>query len=78
LLNLRAGVELGDWTVTLWVNNALDDRTPVVLTRLLDFSRPLQIPPVIPGNANQTTFYRDLQVSYPRKRAGGLTVKYAF
>lgn len=78
LLNLRTGIEIKDWTLTLWMDNALDDRTPASLTRLLNFGRLISIPPVIPGNARQTTFYRDILATYPRKRTYGVTAKYAF
>ena len=78
LLNLRTGIELKDWTLTLWMDNALDDRTPASLTRLLNFGKLISVPPVIPGNARQTTFYRDILISYPRKRTYGFTARYAF
>lgn len=78
LLNLRTGIELKDWTLTLWMDNALDDRTPASLTRLLNFGKLISVPPVIPGNVRQTTFYRDILATYPRKRTYGVTAKYAF
>ncbi|MEQ8405231.1 MAG: TonB-dependent receptor [Oceanicaulis sp.] len=81
-LNLRTGMESGDWTFTVFLNNALEDDTPLVVTRLLDFDRTLLIPdPVrsfifLPNR--RFTFYRDFTISAPRKRQIGATVRYRF
>ena len=81
-LNLRTGLETGDWTFTLFWNNALNDDTPLVVTRLLDFDRTLLIPdPVrsfifLPNR--RFTFYRDFTVSAPRQSQIGATVRYRF
>ncbi|MGJ3230422.1 MAG: TonB-dependent receptor [Oceanicaulis sp.] len=81
-LNLRTGLETGDWTFTLFWNNALDDDTPLVVTRLLDFDRTLLIPdPVrsfifLPNR--RFTFYRDFTISAPRQSQVGATVRYRF
>ncbi|MEO1019990.1 MAG: TonB-dependent receptor, partial [Pseudomonadota bacterium] len=44
-LNLRLGADIGDVTVSLFYNNVLDDDTPLVVTRLLDFDRILTFAP---------------------------------
>lgn len=81
-LNLRTGLETGDWTFTLFWNNALDDDTPLVVTRLLDFDRTLLIPdPVrnfifLPNR--RFTFYRDFTISAPRQSQIGATARYRF
>lgn len=81
LLNLRAGVESDDWTFTVFVNNALQDRTPLVVTRLFNFNAPLLIPDPITRFAGQPlrfTFFRDFRVGAPRKRQIGATALYRF
>jgi outer membrane receptor protein involved in Fe transport len=75
-LNLRTGVEWGDWTITAFVNNLLEDRTPLVGTRLFDFNRLLRIPATTGGF--RTTFFRDFLVSSPRKRQFGVTANFKF
>jgi outer membrane receptor protein involved in Fe transport len=78
IMNIRTGVENDALSVTLFVNNALDDRTPAIITRIRDFSRFLQIPNRIPTNPVTTTFYRDYNAAYPRKRSFGVTANYKF
>jgi outer membrane receptor protein involved in Fe transport len=82
LLNLRAGVEADNGlTVTFFVNNALEDKTPLVITRLFNFNAPLLIPDPIQRFAGQPlrfTFFRDFRVGAPRKRAWGVTTTYKF
>ena len=80
LVNLRTGIERDNWTVTLWAENLFDERTPLSLTRLLDFTpqfilRP-QLDPAIPGS--DFYFYRDMFVSYPRKSSFGVTANFKF
>jgi iron complex outermembrane recepter protein len=79
-LNLRTGLEWQDVTFTLYVNNATDDDTPLVGTRLFDFNRFLSQPDPNPANANarRTTFYRDFLVASPRKREFGMTATWKF
>tara|TARA_R110002167_G_scaffold349844_1_gene561793 strand:- start:6760 stop:9066 length:2307 start_codon:yes stop_codon:yes gene_type:complete len=36
LVNLKAGVQLEDWRITAWVNNATDDDTPTYVFRYID------------------------------------------
>ncbi|MBM3514787.1 MAG: TonB-dependent receptor [Alphaproteobacteria bacterium] len=78
IANFRVGAQTEDLTLTFFVNNAFDDRTPTVLTRLRDFARLLQIPNRLNPALTQTTFFRDIQVGYPRKRAWGLSANYKF
>lgn len=81
LLNLRTGVETGGWSVTLFVNNALQDKTPLVITRLFNFNAPLLIPDPLTTFAGQPlrfTFFRDFRVAAPRKRQFGVTAVYRF
>ncbi|MBL8643059.1 MAG: TonB-dependent receptor [Rhodospirillaceae bacterium] len=81
LLNIRAGVETGAWSMTFFVNNALQDRTPLVITRLFNFNAPLLIPDPITTFAGQPlrfTFFRDFRVGAPRKRQIGATLLYRF
>ncbi|WFL76329.1 TonB-dependent receptor [Altererythrobacter arenosus] len=80
--NIRAGFEIGDITVTGFVDNVLEDKTPLVVTRLFDFNRGLLVPdPVrrfifLPNR--RFTFYRDFIVGAPRKRQFGVTVNWRF
>ena len=81
-LNLRTGFESDDWTFTFFVNNLTDDDTPVVVTRLLDFQRPLLMPDPVRSfiflQNRRFSFFRDFRVAYPRRRAWGVTVNYKF
>ncbi|WP_321324421.1 TonB-dependent receptor [uncultured Parasphingorhabdus sp.] len=81
-LNLRAGFEVNKINVTFFVNNVLEDRTPLVVTRLFDFSRGLLVPDPVRSFASfanrRFTFYRDFTVAAPRKRQFGLTARYEF
>ena len=78
-LNLRTGIGSDNWMVTLWIDNALDDRTAQSLTRLVNFSKPLFIPSLLtPATTNQFTLYRDIMATLPRKRSYGLTASYKF
>jgi iron complex outermembrane recepter protein len=77
LWNLAAGVESDNWTAQLWVENLLDDRTPAVVTRLIDTRRGfVSIPNGLGGR--QSTFFRDFLISAPRKRQVGATFTYKF
>lgn len=78
LANLKAGVTRDNISVTLWVNNALDDRTPAVVSRFVDFTRSITIPSNINPSLTSTVTRRDMQVAHPRKRAFGLTASYRF
>ena len=80
--NIRAGAEFGDVTVTAFVDNVLEDQTPLVVTRLFDFNRGLLVPdPVrtfifLPNR--RFSFYRDFIVGAPRKRQFGVTVNWRY
>jgi iron complex outermembrane recepter protein len=76
-LNVSLGIERPDWSLTLFARNLLNDKTPLVVTRLLDFNRPLSRINPLTG-AFQTSFFRDFAVSAPRKRQFGATFAYNF
>ena len=80
--NLRAGIERDNMTLSLYVNNVLDDDSVVAVTRLADFQRPLVIPDPIAsagGGADPgTTLYPPFLVALPRKREAGLQLNYRF
>ena len=79
--NIRAGVEFGDVTVTGFVDNVLEDQTPLVLTRLFDFNRGLLVPDPVRtffGLPRRFTFYRDFIAGAPRKRQFGVTVNWKY
>jgi outer membrane receptor protein involved in Fe transport len=76
-LNLSAGVEGKRWRFALWVENALDDDTPAVVSRLVDFGRALFVPNTLAAG-NRLTFFRDFTISAPRRRQLGATFTYRF
>jgi outer membrane receptor protein involved in Fe transport len=76
-VNLNLALEANRWSLSAWARNLFDDRTPLVVTRLLDFNRLLTRRNPLTG-ANQTTFFRDFAVSAPRKRQFGVTLQYKF
>lgn len=71
-LNASVGIEGERWSVSLFARNLLADQTPLVITRVLDFTRLLTRVNPLTG-LNQTTFFRDFFVSAPRKRQFGVT-----
>ncbi len=74
LLNLRAGLQRDNWTVSAFVDNLTNDRTPSTVIRFLDFENPLPI-----GDSNRTSvFVRGFQVPKAPKRQIGLTATYSF
>lgn len=76
-MNVSAGWEHPNWSVTFFARNLLNDKTPLVVTRLLDFNRLLTRVNPLTG-LNQTNFFRDFAVSAPRKRQFGVTFAYNF
>ena len=81
LLNLRAGIQNDRWSLTLFYNNALNDKTPNVVTRLFNFNKTLLIPdPVLTfaGQPYRLTFFRDFRVGAPRRPEFGLTAVLRF
>jgi outer membrane receptor protein involved in Fe transport len=80
-LNLRTGFETDRWSFTIFYNNALEDETPLVVTRLLDFNRTLLIADPVRRFAGQPlrfTFFRDFTVSGPRKPQAGINFSVKF
>jgi outer membrane receptor protein involved in Fe transport len=77
--NLNGNISLtrGDWEFSVFGRNMLDDKTPLVVSRILDFNRLLQRINPLTGQL-QTTFFRDFPVSAPRKRQFGASVSYKF
>lgn len=74
LVNLRAGVQRDNWSVSAFVNNLTDDRTPPTVIRFLDFENPLPV-----GDSNRTSaFLRGFQVPKAPKRQVGITATYSF
>jgi iron complex outermembrane recepter protein len=76
-LNMSFGVEKPNWSVTIFARNLLNDKTPLVVTRLLDFNRLLRRINPFTGLV-QTTFFRDFAVSAPRKQQFGVTFEAKF
>lgn len=76
-LNMSVGLERPSWSLTFFARNLLNDKTPLVVTRLLDFNRPInRINPLtgLPG----VSFFRDFAVSAPRKQQFGATLEFKF
>ena len=76
-VNASIGIERDRWSFTVFARNLLDDKTPLVITRVLDFTRLLTRVNPLTG-LNQTTFFRDFFVSAPRRQLFGATVSYKF
>ena len=76
-LNGSLGVRRGSWDFSVFGRNLLQDRTPLVVTRLLDFSKFINRINPLTG-LPQTTFFRDFSVSAPRKRQIGASASYRF
>jgi outer membrane receptor protein involved in Fe transport len=76
-LNMSFGVEKPNWSITVFARNLLNDKTPLVVTRLLDFNRLLRRINPFTGLV-QTTFFRDFAVSAPRKQQFGVTFEAKF
>ena len=83
-LNLRAGMKFDGLTVTAFMTNALNDRTPADVTRLLDPQQSFFRPALragegtAAGGALSSITIRDFPVSAPRRRSFGITASYAF
>lgn len=76
-LNVSLGIERKDWSLTFFARNLLNDKTPLVVTRLLDFNKLLTRVNPLTG-LNQTNFFRDFAVSAPRKQQFGVTAAFNF
>lgn len=74
LVNLKAGIQADNWMVTLFVNNATDNRTPSTLIRFVDFENFLPR-----GTSARTSgFVRAFQYPLADKRQWGLMASYSF
>ena len=76
-LNASLGLQNKRLSVTMFARNLLDDATPLVVTRLLDFNRFITRVNPLTGLV-QTTFPRDFSVSAPRRRQFGVTLGVKF
>lgn len=81
--NFRAGLDADNWTLTVFVNNAFNDRTAVDVLRYVDAGRPGLPPgqPPLGGSpfAGYNPFFiRDFGVTLPNLRQIGATVVYRF
>jgi iron complex outermembrane receptor protein len=79
VVGLRTGFDAGNWDISLWAKNLLDDDTPVDIQRyldgrsgLLDSTHP-QADPRPPSNMP-----RGFAVTLPRGRQAGATFRYRF
>ena len=70
-LNLRVGLESDNYSLSFWVNNALDDRTPPVIIRFSDFGS-FFTPPFV------GTLKRAFQVTPADGRTFGATLRFRF
>ncbi len=75
LANLRVGLETETWSLTAWVNNLFDNRTPSTLIRYVD---QLNIPAPATGTVAGTTTLRGFQYPLADKRRFGVTGRYKF
>lgn len=81
-LGLRAGLEINNITITAFMTNALNDRTPIDVLRSIDpqqtFVRPVLRAAETTANAGllASTTVRDFVVTAPRLRNFGVTVAY--
>ena len=74
LINLKAGVESENWTLSLFVNNVTDDRTPSTVIRFVDFANFLPV-----GTSERTSsFVRAFQYPLADKRQVGVAASYEF
>jgi outer membrane receptor protein involved in Fe transport len=85
-LNLRAGLEYRGWSLTAFLTNALNDRTPADILRLIDTGQTFFRPALRPGEATafiggtnvSSANIRDFAVTPPRLRNFGATLAYRF
>ncbi len=76
-LKLRATVEYERFKFTAFLNNALNDKTPVDVLRYID-TQQVFLGPNLRGFGNSSIFPRDFAVTAPRKRQAGVTLSYKF
>jgi outer membrane receptor protein involved in Fe transport len=85
-LGLRAGVNFKSLTLTAYVTNALNDKTPVDILRSIDNAQTYFRPALRPGEATaniggvnvSSANPRDFAVTAPRLRNFGVTASYKF
>lgn len=85
-VNLRGGVNWRNLSITAFLTNAFNDRTPVDILRYIDPQQNIFRPAIRPGEASAflngqnvaSTSIRDFAVSAPRLRNFGVTVLYRF
>ncbi|QMW23442.1 TonB-dependent receptor [Sandaracinobacteroides saxicola] len=85
-LGLRAGVEFDGFSITAFMTNALNDRTPVDILRSIDNRQTYFRPALRPGEATanlggvnvSSANLRDFAVTAPRLRNFGVTAAYKF
>ncbi|TVQ47906.1 MAG: TonB-dependent receptor [Gammaproteobacteria bacterium] len=83
LWNFRAGLDAEQWTFTVFVNNAFNNRTPVDVLRYVDASQP-GLPPGQPPLGGSPFagfnpfFIRDFGVTLPNLRQVGATATWRF
>lgn len=76
-LNLRAGIEARNWSVTLWGRNLNDDDTPQDILRFLD-TRGQTSPTAVPGFPSVFDSPRGFALTPPRGRQVGVTAALKF
>lgn len=72
--NLRTGFENGNWTITAWAYNLLENEATVTGAFTFD---PGQVPRLLSGQSSGISAFNGL-ISAPQLRSYGLTVKYSF
>ena len=74
LINLKLGLDVGQWELGLFVRNLTDDRTPTTVIRFVDFKN------ILPrGDSARTSgFVRAFQYPLADPRQIGLTASYVF
>lgn len=77
LLNLRASAQKGPFTLSAFVNNALDGDTPVDILRSIDTQQTTR-GPLVTSFGLGSIFIRDFLVTAPRKRSVGMTLSVGF
>ena len=74
LINLKLGMDVGQWDLGLFVRNLTDDRTPTTVIRFVDFKN------ILPrgDSARTSVFVRAFQYPMADPRQIGLTATYVF
>lgn len=77
LLNVRATAEKGPFTISAYVNNALDGDTQVDILRSIDTQQTVR-GPLVTGFGLGSISIRDFLVTMPRQRTVGVTMSVGF